>query len=260
MFVNAPHAFIENLLLWLIFSVFTNQILTPKSPSHMLFVILIAFSIIGFGLSTVLKNKFKKYSEVPLTNGMSGAEVASTMLRHYGLNDVEITQVEGQLSDHYNPQNRTVNLSYDVYHGRSVAAAAVASHECGHAVQHATAYSFLKMRSALVPVVTFAAPLQQYLLMFGLVSMSFSKSPIIMIVVLAVFGVMALFSLITLPVEFDASRRALAWLDETGFARGAEYAGAKDALTWAAMTYVSAALAALLQFLYLLMTFLGRRD
>ncbi len=223
-----------------------------------IFIISILFTIIGFILSSVLKSKFNKYAQVGLTNGMSGAEVAATMLKYYHLPDVRITQVEGQLTDHYNPQDRTVNLSHDVYHGRNVAAAAVAAHECGHAVQHADAYSFLQMRSALVPVVNIAANVQQYLLMFGLVSMSFMKSPIIMYGVLVVFGVMALFSLITLPVEFDASKRALAWLDTSGFAKGQEYAGAKDALTWAAMTYVSAALAALVQFLYLLMRFLNR--
>jgi Zn-dependent membrane protease YugP len=226
----------------------------------MLILISIVFTVIGFILSSVLKSKFNKYAQVPLTNGMSGAEVAAAMLGHYQLRDVQITQVDGQLTDHYNPQNRTVNLSYDVYHGRSVAAAAVAAHECGHAVQHATAYGFLQMRSALVPVVNIAASVQQYLFMFGLVGMSLMKNPIIMFVVLVAFALTALFSLITLPVEFDASRRALAWLDNTGFARGAEYAGAKDALTWAAMTYVAAALAALVQFLYLLMQFLGRRD
>jgi uncharacterized protein len=223
-----------------------------------LFIISILFTIIGFILSSVLKSKFRKYAQVGLSNGMSGAEVAAQMLRHYQLRDVQITQVDGELTDHYNPQNRTVNLSYDVYHGRSVAAAAVAAHECGHAVQHATAYSFLQMRSSLVPVVNIAASVQQYLFMFGLVGLSFMKNPIIMIIVLVAFAVTALFSLITLPVEFDASRRALAWLDQTGFARGAEYDGAKDALTWAAMTYVSAALAALVQFLYLLFSFLNR--
>jgi uncharacterized protein len=225
-----------------------------------LFLISILFTVIGFILSAVLKSKFNKYAQVPLTNGMSGAEVAKAMLNHYKLFDVDITQVDGQLTDHYNPQNRTVNLSYDVYHGRSVAAAAVAAHECGHAVQHATAYNFLQMRSALVPAVSIASSVQQYLFMFGLVGMSFMKSPIIMFVVLIAFAVTALFSLITLPVEFDASRRALVWLDNTGFARGAEYSGAKDALTWAAMTYVSAALAALVQFLYLLMRFMGNRE
>ena len=225
-----------------------------------IFIISIIFTVIGFILSSVLRSKFSRYSQVPLQNGMSGAEVAQAMLRHYGIFDVQITQVLGQLTDHYNPQNKTVNLSPEVYSGRNVAAAAVAAHECGHAVQHATAYNFLQMRSSLVPVVNIAASVQQYLFMFGLVGMSLMKSPIIMIIVLIAFGVTALFSLITLPVEFDASKRALAWLDSSGFARGAEYTGAKDALTWAAMTYVSAALAALIQFLYLLMRFLGSRD
>ncbi len=226
----------------------------------MLIIISIVFMIIGFILNSVLKGKFKKYAQVPLTNGMSGAEVAATMLRHYGISDVQITQVDGHLTDHYNPADHTVNLSYDVYHGRNVAAAAVASHECGHAVQHATQYSFLQMRSQLVPVVTIAASAQQYLFMFGIAGIGFFKSPILLIIALVAFGITTLFSLITLPVEFDASRRALAWLDDSGFARGQEYAGAKDALTWAAMTYVSAALAALVQFLYLLWALLGSRD
>ncbi|MFN4254332.1 MAG: zinc metallopeptidase [Saprospiraceae bacterium] len=226
----------------------------------MLFVISIVFTIIGFVLSARLKSKFNKYAQVPLTNGMSGAEVAATMLRHYGIYDVKITHVPGQLTDHYNPADKTVNLSDDVYSGRSVAAAAVAAHECGHAVQHATAYSMLQMRSALVPVVNIAATVQQYLFMFGLVGLYFTKNPIIMMVVLAAFAVTALFSLITLPVEFDASKRALVWLENSGVARGAAYDGAKDALTWAAMTYVSAALAALVQFLYLLLSFLSSRE
>ncbi len=220
----------------------------------------IVFTVIGMILSGTLRSKFTKYSQVPITNGMSGADIAATMLRHYGIQDVQITQVDGQLTDHYNPANKTVNLSYDVYHGRNVSAAAVAAHECGHAVQHATAYSMLQLRSGLVPIVNIAASLQQYLFMLGLVSMSTMKSPIIMYAVLFVFGLTCLFSLITLPVEFDASRRALAWLDTSGVARGEQYDGAKDALFWAAMTYVAAALAALLQFLYLLMRFLGNRN
>ncbi|MCC7505813.1 MAG: zinc metallopeptidase [Saprospiraceae bacterium] len=223
-------------------------------------IISVLFTVIGMILSGVLRSKFNKYSQMPLQNGMSGADVAAAMLRHYGIHDVRITHVDGQLTDHYNPQDKTVNLSQDVYHGRSVAAAAVAAHECGHAVQHATQYSMLQFRSAIVPLVNIAASLQQYFLMFGLVGLYLTKQPIIMVIVLLAFGVTCLFSLITLPVEFDASRRALAWLDNSGFARGAEYAGAKDALTWAAMTYVSAALAALLQFLYLLMMFMGRRE
>lgn len=224
------------------------------------FLIGIVFTVIGMILSARLRGKFEKYSQMPLTNGMSGAEIANTMLHHYGIGDVQIIQVDGQLTDHYNPQNRTVNLSYDVYHGRNVAAAAVAAHECGHAVQHATAYSMLQMRSALVPIVTVAAGIQQYILMFALGGMYFTKNPWIMVIALIVFGVTALFSLITLPVEFDASKRALVWLDSSGVARGQQYDGAKDALFWAAMTYVSAALAALVQFLYLLMRFMGSRD
>ncbi len=223
-------------------------------------VISVAFTVIGMILSGMLRRKFAKYSEMPISNGMSGAEIAAAMLRHYGIHDVEIIHVDGQLTDHYNPQHKTVNLSKEVYHGRNVAAAAVAAHECGHAVQHATAYSMLQMRSALVPIVNIAASLQQYLFMGALVGLYFTKQPILMMVALGAFGVTALFSLVTLPVEFDASKRALAWLDNSGVARGESYNGAKDALTWAAMTYVSAAMAALLQFLYLLLLFFGRRD
>ena len=226
----------------------------------MLIVISVVFMVIGLILSNVLKRKFRKYAEMPLTNGMTGAEVAAAMLKYNQIFDVKITSVEGQLTDHYNPQDKTVNLSHDVYNGRSVSSAAVAAHECGHAVQHATAYSFLQMRSTLVPVVTIAANIQQYLFMFGIAGIGMFHNKILLIIALAVFGVTTLFSLITLPVEFDASRRALAWLDGSGFARGAEYDGAKDALTWAAMTYVSAALAALVQFLYLLWMLVGSRD
>lgn len=226
----------------------------------MLILISVVFMVIGLILSNVLKSKFKKYSEVPLSNGMSGAEVAAAMLKYNQIYDVKITSVEGQLTDHYNPQDKTVNLSHDVYYGRNVAAAAVAAHECGHAVQHATAYSFLQMRSTMVPIVTIAANLQQYMFMLGIAGIGMFHNKILLIIALAVFGVTTLFSLITLPVEFDASRRALVWLDGSGFARGAEYDGAKDALTWAAMTYVSAALAALVQFLYLLWMLVGNRN
>ncbi|MDX2134027.1 MAG: zinc metallopeptidase [Saprospiraceae bacterium] len=219
------------------------------------------FTVIGMILSGRLKSKFAHYSQVPLDSGMNGAQVAQAMLEENGLHDVRITQVDGQLTDHYNPQDRTVNLSYDVYHGRSVAAAAVAAHECGHAVQHATGYSMLQMRSALVPVVNIAATMQQYVFMFGLGGMYLTNNPTIMVIVLGIFAVTTLFSLVTLPVEFDASNRALAWLDRSGVAaRGAGHEGAKDALWWAAMTYVAAAMAALVQFLYLLMMFMGRRE
>jgi Zn-dependent membrane protease YugP len=223
-------------------------------------IISVVFMVIGMILSNVLKSKFTKYSGVPMTNGASGAEVAAAMLKHYGIYDVQITQVDGHLTDHYNPQDKTVNLSYEVYNGRHVSAAAVAAHECGHAVQHATAYSMLQMRSALVPVVNIASGLQQYLFMFGIAGFALMKSPIVLIIALLAFGITTLFSFVTLPVEFDASRRALAWLDNTGYARGVQYDGAKDALTWAAMTYVAAALAALVQLLYLLWRVFGSRD
>ncbi len=226
----------------------------------MLILISVVFMVIGFIISSVLKSKFKKYSQVPLSNGMSGAEVAAAMLKYNQIYDVKIIHVEGQLTDHYNPQDKTVNLSEDVYHGRSVAAAAVAAHECGHAVQHATAYNFLQMRSSLVPVVNIAANLQQYLVLAAIAGIGMFNNSILLMIAVAAFGITTLFSLITLPVEFDASHRALAWLDNSGFTRGEEYDGAKDALTWAAMTYVSAALAALVQLLYLLWMLLGSRD
>ncbi len=215
--------------------------------------------IIGGILSARLKSKFKRYSDVPLTNGMNGAEIADAMLKHYNIHDVRILQVEGQLTDHYNPQDKTVNLSYDVYHGRNVAAAAVSAHECGHAVQHATAYNMLQFRSSMVPMVQIASGIQQYLFMFGLATMStFGKG--MLLVTLVVYGITTVFSLVTLPVEFDASRRALAWLDNSNVARGEQYEGAKDALFWAAMTYVAAAVAALVQLLYLLVRFMGSRE
>jgi uncharacterized protein len=225
-----------------------------------LIIISVIFTVIGGILSYRLKSKFAKYSQMPVSSGRTGAEMAQQMLNHYGLNDVRLIQVDGQLTDHYNPTNKTVNLSYDVFHGRHVAAAAVATHECGHAVQHAKAYAWLTMRSKMVPVVQIASSAQQYLFMFGLVGMGVMGSPWMLGLVVIVFGITAAFSLVTLPVEFDASRRALAWLDETGTTQGAEYAGAKDALFWAAMTYVSAALAALIQFLFLLMRFMASRD
>jgi uncharacterized protein len=217
------------------------------------------FTVIGMILSSRLRNKFQMYAQVPLQNGRSGAEVAAAMLHHYGLHNVQITQVDGELTDHYNPMNRTVNLSADVYHGRHVAAAAVAAHECGHAVQHATQYSMLQLRSAIVPVVNIAAGVQQYIFMFGAAGAAATNNLLFVFIALLVFGVTAMFSLITLPVEFDASRRALAWLNESGFSRGREHEGAKDALWWAAMTYVAAALAALVQLIYIATMLLGGR-
>lgn len=222
-----------------------------------LMIISLVFSGIGMYLSSQLKRKFKKYSQVPVSSGLSGAEIAEKMLRENGIMDVKITMGQGMLTDHYNPGTKTVSLSPDVYQGRNVAAAAVAAHECGHAIQHATSYSMLKMRSALVPVVSFSAKIQQYLFMFGMVMMS-QGSSLFLMVAIAAFAGTTLFSMVTLPVEFDASKRALAWLDNSGIAVGKEYDGAKDALTWAALTYVSAALAALVQLLYLVSIFMRK--
>ena len=222
----------------------------------------IVFAIIGWLLSSRLRSVFAKYARVPVASGLNGAQVAEAMLRHYGIHDVRIVQGQGTLSDHYNPATKTVNLSPEVYAGRNVSAAAVAAHECGHAVQHATAYSMLKLRSALVPVVSISAQLQQYLFMFGfmLVGANSYFGNTLLIVAIAAFAITALFAVITLPVEFDASRRALAWLDSSGTAIGVEHEGAKTTLWWAAMTYVAAALAAVVQLLFLLSRFLGSRD
>ena len=221
-------------------------------------IIMGVFTVIGMIVSGRLKSKFAHYSKIGTRNGKSGKEVAEDMLRHYGIHDVQVVMGQGFLSDHYNPANKTVALSPEVYSGRAIAAAAVSAHECGHAVQHNKAYSMLQLRSKLVPVVQFSSSIQQFLFMgviFGLGS-GIGGTTLLMILV-ATFGVTALFSLITLPVEFDASNRALAWLDDSGYMRGEEHDGAKDALWWAAMTYVSAALGALVMFLYFLLSFLG---
>ncbi len=215
-------------------------------------------SFVGMYVSRRLKSKFAKYSQVGLQSGMSGQEVAMTMLRHFNVHDVQIVEGRGFLSDHYNPLKKVVSLSPDVFRGRNVAAAAVAAHECGHAVQHATAYPLLQMRSAIVPLVNMAAMAQQWLLLVAF--MMLNTIPGLMLITIIAFAVTTAFSFITLPVEFDASRRALVWLDESGVARGAEYDGAKDALWWAAMTYVSAALSSLVMLLYLVLRYAGASD
>ena len=215
-------------------------------------------SLVGMVVNNRLKSKFEKYSQVGLSNRMSGKEIAEAMLRYYGIFDVKVQMSQGFLTDHYNPADKTVNLSETVYNGRSISSAAVASHECGHAVQHATAYSMLAFRSAVVPFVKIASGAQQFLFMAGLMLIGSAFGKTLMLLTIIAFAVTALFSFITLPVEFDASRRALVWLDETGTARGTEHEGAKDALHWAAMTYVAAALAALVSLLYLIMRYMGR--
>jgi uncharacterized protein len=214
-------------------------------------------SLLGMFVSQRLKSKFAYYSQIPVRSGMTGKEIAEAMLRHYDIRDVKIVEGRGFLTDHYNPLNKTVSLSPEVYNGYSISAAAVAAHECGHAVQHAQAYNMLQLRSALVPVVNISAQAQQILLVVAFLTLS--TMPQIMLITIAAFAVTTLFSFVTLPVEFDASKRALAWLDSSGVARGQEYAGAKDALWWAAMTYVAAALSALVMLLYLIMRYSGAR-
>lgn len=224
--------------------------------SYMVYMVLAGLaSMGGMFVQNRLKSKFKKYSQVPISSGLSGRDIAEAMLQHYGVNGVKITEGKGRLTDHYNPRTKTVSLSPDIYNGRTVMAAAVAAHECGHAVQHDTNYAMLQMRSGLVPLVQFAAPLQQYLFMGALFIAGNGLGDTILLLAIAAFAVTALFAFVTLPVEFDASRRALAWLNETGTTRGAEYEGSKDALWWAAMTYVAAALSSLVALVYLLLRY-----
>ncbi len=208
--------------------------------------------IVIFGLSLFvswrLRSKFNEYSQIGLSNGLSGAEVAQKMLRENGIYDVRVMSVEGMLTDHYNPQEKTVNLSADVYYGRSVAAAAIAAHECGHAVQHQVAYGPLQLRSALVPALTVSSHYMQWVLLAGILMLQ--TTPIPLTVGVGLFALTTLFSFITLPVEFDASNRALAWIQTNGVVNQREYGYAKDALWWAAMTYVVAALGSLATLLY----------
>ena len=220
--------------------------------------------LISWLVSSKLKSKFEYYSQVHLRNGMSGKEVAEKMLRDNGINDVQVISVPGQLTDHYNPADKTVNLSEGVYNQRNAAAAAVAAHECGHAVQHAQAYQWLTMRSKMVPVVNVSSSMSQWLIMGGLILGIASKGTSIGLYVavagLVLMAIATAFSFITLPVEYDASNRALAWLKNKNMLSQQEYAGAEDALKWAARTYVVAALGALASLLYWAFQILGRRD
>jgi Zn-dependent membrane protease YugP len=224
-------------------------------------IMLVSFLFIGISLivSMILKGKFSKYSKIPLANGMSGKQVAEKMLRENGIFDVKVTASQGFLSDHYNPANKTVNLSPEVYEGTSISSAAVAAHECGHAVQHANSYSWLAMRSRLVPVVQLTSNFVNIVLLIGVI-MAASGNTTLLLVGIAMMAVTVLFTLITLPVEFDASKRALAWLETTNVTNNTEYPKAKDALKWAAMTYVVAALAAVVTLVQYIMVYLGSRD
>jgi hypothetical protein len=220
--------------------------------------IIILIMLISWLVSFRLRSKFNEYSQVALSSGMTGREVAEKMLRDYGIHDVKVISVEGFLTDHYNPVEKTVNLSPEVYHGVSVAAAAVAAHECGHAVQHAEAYAWLGMRTKLVPVVSVASRWMQWILLAGV--MLLNVFPWLLLAGILLFASTTLFAFITLPVEFDASARALAWLNHTNIARGQQHAQAKDALKWAALTYVVAAIGSLATLLYYINIFSSRRD
>ena len=221
-------------------------------------ILFIAIALASYLVQANLNNKFKKYSRIPLDNGMTGREVAEKMLRDNGIYDVRVISTPGQLTDHYNPTNKTVNLSEGVYLSDSVAAAAVAAHECGHAIQHAVAYSPLKMRSALVPVVSAASHWISWILLAGILLIE--TFPQIMLAGIILFASTTLFSFITLPVEIDASRRALVWLNHAGITTSRNQTKARDALKSAAYTYVIAALSSLATLVYYVMIYMGRRD
>jgi Zn-dependent membrane protease YugP len=216
--------------------------------------------LVGMIVSNKLKSKFKEYGEIPLSEGLSGKEVAERMLHENGIYDVQVISADGFLSDHYNPENKTVNLSPDVYTGRSISSTAVAAHECGHAVQHAQAYSMLQLRSKLVPMAQISTTLSQWVILAGLGFMFGRGNETILLIGIVLFAVSTLFSLITLPVEYDASARALRWMEATHLTTRGEHDKAADALKWAARTYVVAAVSSVATLLYYILIFLNRRD
>ena len=222
-----------------------------------IFIISLVFVGLSMLVSMILKSKFSAYSKIGLANGMTGKQVAEKMLRDSGIYDVQVVSVQGFLSDHYNPLNKTVNLSPDVYQGTSIAAAAVAAHECGHAVQHATSYTWLNLRSKLVPAVQFSSNIVHWILLIGVVLIN--RFPQLLLVGIILFAVTAFFSIITLPVEFDASRRALAWLQNTNVTTQEEFPKAKNALKWAATTYVVAALASVVTLVQYILLYTSRQ-
>lgn len=224
----------------------------------MYWILLIGIALISFIVQQNLQSKFKKYSQMPLSNGMTGRDVAEKMLHDNGIYDVRVTSTPGSLTDHYNPVNKTVNLSEGVYGSCSVAAAAVAAHECGHAVQHAQAYAPLKMRSALVPVVQFSSSIVSWVLLAGIIMIE--TMPSILLFGIILFGASTLFSFIMLPVEINASQRALAWMSRAGITNAFNHKAAEDALKSAAYTYVVAALSSLATLVYYVMIYMNRRD
>ena len=230
----------------------------PGGFSLSYLVIIGVSMLVSFLVSNTLKRRFTEYSQIPIR--LTGAQVAETMLRQNGITDVQVISTPGQLTDHYDPVKKTVNLSESVYAMNSVAAAAVAAHECGHAVQHQQAYVWLGMRSKMVPVVEFSSKMLNYVMILGFLGIGFMHNLTMLWVWVGLFAVTTLFSFITLPVEFDASRRALVWMESSGIASSIEHDRAKNALFWAAMTYVAAAIGSLAQLLYFLMMALGRRN
>jgi Zn-dependent membrane protease YugP len=224
-------------------------------------IMVVSFLFLGISMvvSMILKSKFSAYSKIPLSGGLTGREIAEKMLRDNQIYDVKVVSVDGFLSDHYNPLNKTINLSPDVYSNNSVASAAVAAHETGHAVQHQIGYTWLNLRSKLVPAVQFSSTIVNWILIIGIV-MANSGNTMLLLVGISLFAITVLFSLITLPVEFDASKRALLWLETSRVTTRDEFPKAKNALTWAAMTYVVAALAAVVTLIQYIMIFLGNRD
>jgi len=223
----------------------------------MIYVIVILIMVLSYGVSAMLKSKFDKYSRVALPSNLSGKDIAERFLSENGISDVKVISIQGQLTDHYNPTNKTVNLSSGVFDGRSVASAAVAAHECGHAIQHAKGYAFLKMRSSLVPVISFSSKYVQWVLLAGVVLIQ--TFPAILGIGIIMFALTTLFSFITLPVELNASHRALTWLESSGIAGGDYATQARDALKWAALTYVIAALGSLATLIYYIAIFTRRR-
>ncbi|MEJ7626566.1 MAG: zinc metallopeptidase [Ferruginibacter sp.] len=224
-------------------------------------IVSVIFMLIGMGVQFMLKRKFAEYSKVPTSSGLNGKEIAEKMLKDNGIYDVHVVSVEGKLSDHYNPANKTVNLSSEVYEGRNVSAAGVAAHECGHAVQHATAYSMLSLRSKLVPAVNISSTLSQWVIFAGIGLFGIGGgNPTVLLIGIALFAVTTLFAVITLPVEFDASNRALNWLNTANITTPAESVKTKDALKWAALTYVVAALASIAMLVQYLLIYQSRND
>jgi uncharacterized protein len=223
-----------------------------------IWIIFIGFMVLSLAVSQTLKSKFRKYSKIPVDGGLSGRDIAEKMLHDHGIRDVRIESVKGHLADHYNPVTKTVNLSHEVYTGKNISAAAVAAHECGHAVQHAKAYAWLGLRSKLVPVVSLSSRYVQWILLIGILAIQ--TFPAILLAGIIMFGLTTLFSFITLPVEINASHRALVWLSDSGITSYHNHGKAQDALRWAAYTYVVAALGSLATLLYYIMIFMGARD